>query len=667
MAEFSPWEVQPLEAYASGPSVVAGDRIGFHVSVADPSGGPVVMKVYRSTQLAYDDGLFGVAAERIYQGDWRERITVHDAQEPAAEAAFVPEHHATPDDASRNGCGWPEAIGWDVPAETPSGVYVARFRHEAATTYALFVVRAADPGQQSRVLAQLSSNTYQAYNPFGGLCFYAHPIGRPGDPPVVDRVSFDRPCQLWDFILYESRLVAWMEDNCPAEWCTNVDLDADHTLLDGHQLFISSGHDEYWSPVMRDRLDAFASSGGNVMFLTGNTCFRHVDLHGTQLIRAGDSWSTEGRPEARTTGLNFSAGFWSKSVPARGFTVRMPSHWMLDGTGLGDGAILGDTERVIGYETDAIVVDGDSNPVDPTPAGYLTVADADLPDWEDSPGRATLGLFWRDGQGVVMAAGTTGWGQALAQPGKIERVMRNTVGRLRRRVGVLYAVTPSGDLWWYRDRTLDGGGEVASPRVVGHGGWDGFVDVFCGGHGTIYAVDVDGHLLRYVDVVRDGTGDVANPQVIGHGGWESFTHRFAGGDGVIYGVTPDGELERYVDEGGGQALGDGEVISMAGWDRFSSVFSGGDGLIYAVTVNGDLVWHLAGGGGVSSPRVIGHGGWNGFHTVLSGGSGVIYAVNDDGDLLSYRDRNRDGTGDVAHPEVIGHGGWNQFVGLFSGT
>ena len=578
----------------------------------------------------------------------------------------LPRDHATPGDASRTG-HWPEAVVWDVPADIPSGVFLARFRHEDATTYSLFVVRSAQPGHQSRVLVQLSLNTYQAYNAFGGRCFYGHPIARPGDPPV-DRVSFQRPCQLWDFILYDQRLVAWMEGNCPAEWCTNVDLDADGTLLDGHQLFVSCGHDEYWSPVMRDRIEGFASSGGNVMFVTGNTCFRHVDLFGTQMVRASDSWTTEGRPEALTTGLNFSGGCWSKSLPARVFTVRRPGHWMLEGTGLQAGMTLGETERVIGYETDAIVVDADGNRTDPTPADYLTVADADLPDWEDSPGRATLGLYWRDGQGVVMAAGTTGWGQALALPGHVDQVMRNLVGRLRRRVGVLYAVTTSGDLWWYRDRTLDAGGDVASPRVVGQGGWDGFRTVFSGGHGNIYAVALDGNLVWYGDRARDGTGDVANPSVIGHRGWDTFSRVFAGGDGVIYGVTPEGALERYVDEStdGTTDISGGTVIGADGWDRFVAVFSGGDGIIYAITHDGDLLWHLANDVEVSEPRVIGHGGWNGFHTVFSGTSGVIYAVTGDGNLLLYRDRERDGTGDVAHPEVIGHGGWNGFLQLFSG-
>ena len=668
MAEFSPWDAQPVEAYASDSSVVAGGTIGFHVSVAHPSDAPVTVKVYRSGQLAYDDVLFGVVAERIYESDWRQRIAVRDGEHPIFEESFGSEHHATPADASRHGCRWPEGVGWDVPAETRSGVFLARFRHEDATTYVLFVVRSARPGRQSRVLGQLSFNTYQAYNAFGGQCFYGHPIGRPGQSPV-DRVSVHRPCQLWDFILYDQRLVAWMDGNCPAEWCSNVDLDADRSLLDDYQLFVSSGHDEYWSPRMRDRIEAFASSGGNVMFLTGNTCFRHVDLFGPQMVRAGDSWTTEGRPEALTTGLNFSGGCWSKPLPARGFSVRRPDHWMLDGSGMEAGMALGEAQRVIGYETDAVVVDGEGNPTDPTPADYLVVAETDLPDWEDSPGRATLGLYWRDGQGVVMAAGTTGWGQALARPGDVDWVMHNLVARLRRRAGVLYAVTASGDLWWYRDRSLDGGGDVASPRVVGQGGWDGFRTVFSGGHGNIYAVAHDGNLVWYGDRARDGTGDVANPSVIGHGGWDSFLRVFAGGDGVIYGITREGQLERHVDESadGTTAVSGGAVIGGGGWDRFPEVFSGRDGIIYAVTPDGDLLWHVADDVAVSEPRVIGHGGWNGFHTVFSGGSGVIYAVTGDGDLLSYRDRSRDGTGDVANPEVIGHGGWNQFLHLFSGS
>src|SRR5262249_61257777 len=38
------------------------------------------------------------------------------------------------------------------------------------------------------------------------------------------------------------------------------------------ELGLSAGHDEYWSAPMRDHLEVFIGNGGNVAFLSGNTC-----------------------------------------------------------------------------------------------------------------------------------------------------------------------------------------------------------------------------------------------------------------------------------------------------------------------------------------------------------------------------------------------------------
>ena len=47
-------------------------------------------------------------------------------------------------------------------------------------------------------------------------------------------------------------------------------------MLEGHRLFLSVGHDEYWSWGMRDTVESFVSGGGNAAFFTGNTCFWQV-------------------------------------------------------------------------------------------------------------------------------------------------------------------------------------------------------------------------------------------------------------------------------------------------------------------------------------------------------------------------------------------------------
>ena len=57
---------------------------------------------------------------------------------------------------------------------------------------------------------------------------------------------------------------------------TSQDLERHPEVLDGHRLFLSVGHDEYWSWGMRDAVEGFTAGGGNAAFLSGNTCWWQV-------------------------------------------------------------------------------------------------------------------------------------------------------------------------------------------------------------------------------------------------------------------------------------------------------------------------------------------------------------------------------------------------------
>ena len=139
-----------------------------------------------------------------------------------------------------------------------------------------------------------------------------------------------------------------------------------------------------------------------------------------------------GNPEAFTTGLNFSAGRWSKPIPKRGFEVVDESHWVFKKTGLQKGDVFGLSEGVIGYETDAAVYDLNGQPIAPTPANFRTLATAFLPDWDDWYGRAaTMGIFEHKGGGSVLTAGSTGWGRGLLKDGgHVHQITKNIVEKL---------------------------------------------------------------------------------------------------------------------------------------------------------------------------------------------------------------------------------------------
>ena len=51
-------------------------------------------------------------------------------------------------------------------------------------------------------------------------------------------------------------------------------------------MFVSSGHDEYWSRAQRDNVEAARDSGVNLAFFSGNEVFWKTRL-GTSSVRPG--------------------------------------------------------------------------------------------------------------------------------------------------------------------------------------------------------------------------------------------------------------------------------------------------------------------------------------------------------------------------------------------
>ncbi len=60
------------------------------------------------------------------------------------------------------------------------------------------------------------------------------------------------------------------------DFAVNSDLEFRPVVLKPYKLVLSVGHDEYWSWPMRDKIEAFIATGGNVAFFSGKTCFWQV-------------------------------------------------------------------------------------------------------------------------------------------------------------------------------------------------------------------------------------------------------------------------------------------------------------------------------------------------------------------------------------------------------
>lgn len=397
-------------------------------------------------------------------------------------ASVAGREHPVPENASSHGCHWPTAVTLKIPSEWRSGYYQVTLRARdgggkftqrntrTAEGSCFFVLRSAEPGRASKILLQLSTHTYNAYNNWGGSSLYAY-NGRGGNQG--HRVSFERP-PLSQFSNWEQPFVAWAErSGFTFEYAVNGDLESRPEMLKAYRLVLSVGHDEYWSAPMRDHLEKFIGDGGNVAFFSGNsvcwqvrsedggqalTCWKQ-SYHSDPVYAARASYATLSslwshhlvkRPENQLTGVGFLWGGYHKShgqlMDGSGaYTVHRPDHWVFTGTGLKRDDAFGGKDTIVGYECDGCELtwkDGLPTPThrDGTPETFTVLCTAPAqwhPDdcqfydqWENGrKGNAVLGVYTRGG--TVFTCGSTDWAHGLRGGDVIvDRITKNVLERL---------------------------------------------------------------------------------------------------------------------------------------------------------------------------------------------------------------------------------------------
>lgn len=178
-------------------------------------------------------------------------------------------------------CGnWSVTASWNVPSDAVSGVYLAmldRSDGDGLMPYP-FVVRAAT--DTSDIVVQTSDQTWQAYNDWGGQDLYGG--GGPAPDGRAYKVSYNRPMDIYGnngIFGAEYAMIQWIERNgYDVSYLSGLDVATDGAALLGHKIFLSSGHDEYWTQSQWDNVVAAREAGVDMAFFTGNEIFWRTRL-----------------------------------------------------------------------------------------------------------------------------------------------------------------------------------------------------------------------------------------------------------------------------------------------------------------------------------------------------------------------------------------------------
>lgn len=367
-------------------------------------------------------------------------------------------------------CGWKRSLQIKTADDWVSGYYLVRLHELNSDTaaYAIFIVR--DDKSETPMIVQASTNTWQAYNVWGDASTYgsfgadrryiektrrAYRVSydRPYDPNLNGNLNGQMQMGAGEFFRWEYNFVRWAESQgYEISYTTNVDVHRRPETLLRHRMFVSLGHDEYWTKQQRDAVEAARDAGVNLAFFSGNevywqsrleesssgderrvlTCYKDASLDPEARKNPAEATvlftdAPVSRPQSMLSGLAYG----SNTIPDYiAWTPVNTDTWIFDGTGIvAEEAFPG----IVGYEYDHMA------PADKRPEGLTVVARSAVNGFLGQDTSAST-IYTAASGATVFAAGTIGWSWGLDDFGhenygafanpKLRKLTANIIERL---------------------------------------------------------------------------------------------------------------------------------------------------------------------------------------------------------------------------------------------
>ena len=393
-------------------------------------------------------------------------------------------------------CGnWSVSASWQVPADATSGIYFARLVREdpepstwrvdnsqadpvekpppsphaygalglgrlanalvePRASHIYFIVR--DDAGGSDLLFQTADTAWQAYNRWGDTSTYG--TFDPTNPrPRAYKASYNRPFETRAYravnLVFQAEypMVRWLEANgYDVSYFTGVDSDRRGEEIRKHTIFLSVGHDEYWSGNQRANVEAARAAGVHLAFFSGNEVFWKIrwedsfegsstpyrtlvtykETHdGAKIDPLEDVWTGTWRdsrpfnpegpqPENALTGTIFTVNAWRNDplmVPADYGRLRFWRNTEVAELQPGETAVL--LKGLLGHEWDEDLDNGFR------PAGLIRLSETTIDNvryiqdhgsvYDSGTATHHLTLYRHESGALVFGAGTVQWSWGL--------------------------------------------------------------------------------------------------------------------------------------------------------------------------------------------------------------------------------------------------------------
>lgn len=340
------------------------------------------------------------------------------------------------------GCNWSPNLYLKLSENLSSGYYLLKLSSGGEAYFIPFVIKPLK--QHNRLAVIATTNTWQAYNDWGGASMYSFGNSNSCNLRFAQHVSFDRPYSRLTIQNENDQHLANAELDI-AKWLTqnsisfdvysDDDFLTDSTLLKDYKVVVLAAHPEYCTKEMYDQLEKFVADGHSLFNMGGNGIYWKVTVKNRQMEcrkdtllheqtgEKGGRWRDLGRPECELLGVQYDNRGIDTYAPYKAIDA---GHWAFFGTSLSTGSIFGlqnmSNGGASGHETDKMT--------SLSPAGTVLLAKGQNParsGGTDTDGGAEMTIYEHPRGGAVFCSGSIAFASGLLHDPDISIIAKNII------------------------------------------------------------------------------------------------------------------------------------------------------------------------------------------------------------------------------------------------